>query len=178
MKRILLVLLLGALGAFAGPINVDQWYGFWWGDTPTPVSTIGWDTPSVDAAVLNPGDSPWTITLTAPAYLVVVDGFMTLDQFEVFDGAVSLGLTSLSTVFADECAGGNGPEHCLADGRYTRGSFLLGVGSHSISIMTTTNPYPPGDAWFRVDDGGVPEPSTLSLVGLAGFAILAWRRKR
>ena len=178
MKRVLLVLLLGALGAFAGPINVDQWYGFWWGDTPTPVSTIGWDTPSVDAAVLNPGDSPWTITLTAPASLVVVDGFMTLDQFEVFDGTVSLGLTSLSSVFASECTGGNGPEHCLADGRYTSGSFLLGVGSHSISIMTTTNPYPPGDAWFRVDDGGIPEPSTLSLVGLAGFAILAWRRKR
>ncbi|MCE5311241.1 MAG: PEP-CTERM sorting domain-containing protein [Acidobacteriales bacterium] len=33
-----------------------------------------------------------------------------------------------------------------------------------------------GAGWFQVDSG-VPEPSTLSLVGLAGFAVLAWRRK-
>jgi hypothetical protein len=179
MKRVLLVFLFCALGAFAGPVNLDQWYGFAWSGTALPLATYGYDTASADASVLNPGDSPWTITLTAPAYLVLVDGYSSGDRFEAFDGAVSLGLTSLVAAGAQECAGGDGPIHCLADNRFSSGSFLLGVGDHSLSI-TTVSGSTSGAAWFEVDevDAGIPEPSTLSLVGLAGFAILAWRRQR
>jgi hypothetical protein len=175
LKKIFIVFLLCALSAFAGPITTDQWYGFAWFD-PMPSATSGYLVPSADASVLDPGASPWTISLASPAYFVVVDGFESVDQFEVFDGGLSLGLTSSPTAHAYGCSGGNGPEHCLADIQYSRGSFLLGAGDHTINITTVTG-FSPGGGWFQVDSG-VPEPSTLGLVGLAGLAIIARRRKR
>lgn len=175
MKRIFVVFLLCALTAFAGPITTNQWYGFAWFDT-IPSATSGYLVSSADAPVLDPGASPWTISLTSPAYLVLVDGFESVDQFEVFDGGGSLGMTSIPVASHDGCIGGDGPEHCLADSRFSSGGFLLGAGDHTINITTVTGSSP-GGAWFQVDSG-VPEPSTLSLVGLAGLAILAWRRKR
>jgi hypothetical protein len=126
--------------------------------------------------VFNPGDSPWTITLLSPAYIVVVDGFESVDRYEILDAGVSLGLTSSPTVGRYGCAGGDGPEHCLADSRYSSGTFLLGAGNHTLSILAYSG-NSPGIGWFQVDSSpDVPEPSTLSLVGLAGLAILAWRR--
>jgi len=177
MRRLLLVLLIFSGAALAGVINPGQWYGFMWSGSSFPIATTGQQTSSVDASVLDPGSGPWTIDLAAPAYLIVVDGFASGDQFEAFDGGVSLGLTLSVSTGTDECSGGDGPNHCLADSRYSSGSFLLGAGSHSLTISTVSG-YTSGGAWFGVGTSEVPEPSTMALVGLAGLGLLAWRRKR
>ena len=105
----------------------------------------------------------------------MVDGFHSGDQFQVFDFGVSLGLTSSVASGVDGCSGGNGPIHCLADSRFSNGSFSLGAGSHSMTISTVAGETS-GGAWFEVASG-VPEPYSFLLVGL-GLGLIAWRRRR
>jgi hypothetical protein len=159
---------------FAGPIAVNQWYGFSWMSPAPTTATTGNSTPSVDAVIFNPGASPWTFNLAGPAEVIAVDGFSSGERFEIFDFGTSLGLTGFAPPGTGGCSGGDGPLYCLADPHYSNGFFLLGAGNHSITIGVQMG-QSAGGAWFEA--ATVPEPSSLMLV-IVGIGVLTSCRLR
>lgn len=159
--------------ASAAPISVGQWYTFGFGD---PGSALFGDCGNCTLGV-NPNSilapaGPWTFTLNQQAELVVVDGFVSVDQFEIFNGGTSLGLTS-----APSSGGGCGNDiSCaLGDLAYSRGVFALGPGSYSITGTHVVGT--PGAAFLLLRAVAVPEPDILALLGLAA-ATMAFVRRR
>lgn len=162
----------------AGPIVIGNpdWYEFSWSGIAAVTGCQPADPAGQLCTASSGGNSqfadapPWTFT--GAAYLIVTDAFASLDRFQVFDNAVSLGLTS------DPTPGGScssDPAVCLLDPHYSQGMFLLGEGSHSITMSQTLNQFS-GAGFFRVD--AVPEPTTWLLVGspLLVFGLLRRRR--
>ena len=87
---------------------------------------------------INPGADtttapPWTFS--GPASLLVLDLFLSGDQFQVFDNSVSLGLTSAPGVTIQCGQVLIGDIGCaLADLDFSRGVYVFGPGNHSITI--------------------------------------------
>ena len=107
---------------------------------------------------------PWTFA--GAAQLTITDVFESGDRFEVFDFGVSLGLTSASVIGAD-C--GDDPVPCLANAAISHGSFFLGAGPHSITLVAVDSPGGLGTGYLMV--ALVPEPSILLLLAIG---VLAW----
>lgn len=163
--------------ASADPISTGQWYTFGFGDGAGAAIgngsgfTLGTDPNSVAAP-----DTPWTFTLgELGGTLTVSDGFLSGDQFELFDGGSSLGATSTPVVGAD-C--GNDISACLASSAHSHGVFTLGAGAHSITGDALLSPFAGGGAAFFTvtpNTSGVPEPATWAMLvtgfGLAGGAL-------
>ena len=131
------------------------------------------------------GDSPWTFTGTG--FLIVQDAFLVGDQFEVFDGSNSLGLTSAPG--AGGC--GSNPVDCFSDPNSSHGIFALGAGDHSFTITVIAAPFGSGASYLCVDSGqgecgvgpigggtDVPEPTSIVLLGLGLAAGSFWVRRR
>jgi hypothetical protein len=157
--------------AHADPINVDQWYTFRFDGPGNPlVAGVGVTLGTNPASIAAP-DAPWTFTLTDSRELVVLDGFLSTDRFEIFNFGVSLGITSVNTTGG---ACGSDITCALNDLRYSRGIFALGPGSYSITGLQTVGQ--PGAAFLIVRAAAVPEPGVLALL-LVGAAALAARRK-
>lgn len=184
IRLILLAILAVSLTpAWGAAISAGTWYCAWWDEgEPAPWGACGSGEGFFGEAgtpIERVGDAPFTISLTAPAYLIVVDAYYTGDQFEVFNFGTSIGFTSLPSD-PDEtgCVGGNDPVTCLLDSRYSSGYFLLGAGDHEITISTTTNPWDEGAAFFGVfPESEVPEPGSFALLG-GGLAAVALVRRR
>ena len=129
--------------------------------------------------------SPWQITLTGPAHITFVDMEFPNDQFEIFDGMTSLGITSLPSFdTATVCAFGTLPGldiSCLLGmPGFSHGSFDLATGTHVLSgkvVQSSSG----GDVSFIIQDGALttpaPEPATLTVLG-AGLAGLGALRRR
>ena len=118
--------------------------------------------------------SPWIFS--GPGSLLVLDLFLSGDQYESFDNLISLGVTSSP-----------GPElQCglpaLADincsintANFSRGIYALGAGPHSITIkyLVTTSVLHSGAALQLT---AVPEPGCLGLLGISLVLIAIVKR--
>lgn len=79
----------------------------------------------------------------------MTDAFLKGDRFEIFDGGVSIGMTSAVPTNTADC--GSDPAVCVSDPTVSHGAFNLGPGSHSITIKAQNSPFGAGAAYFRID---------------------------
>lgn len=170
-----------ALPAYSDAILADgafhEFIGFTVG---APVQACaGLCLPSINpSGILYTVVTPWTYT--GSANLLVLDLFLSGDQYEVFDNGISLGQTStpgselqcgLPALADIACS--------ISTPNFSRGTYLLGSGSHSITInyVKTTSVAHSGAALQLT---ATPEPANFVPFGLALLAIrwIARRRDR
>jgi hypothetical protein len=153
--------------AQAGPVATDgTWYGFTWsGEPPNP--TVG----VARYALVDPVGDTWTYD-SGPrrSRVTITDLEADIDYFELFDFGASVGLTPIFGSATSGCGGD--PDACIAAG-YSSATFILGPGSHSLSIVEVARSFG-GTGAFKVE---VSEPGTLALLG-AGLFGLGWLRRR
>jgi len=169
---------IAAAPAHADNITTGIWYAFDFASTGSPL--LGGGTPGTSPSGVSAPTAPWTITLTGPADLLVTDVERAGDQFELFDNLLSLGDTSTPTAngdFVGECI-----SCALADPAFSRGSFFLGAGTHSLSgIQLGTINFGDGDFIINPIFGTpTPEPASwaLMLVGFGGLGVSLRLRRR
>jgi hypothetical protein len=180
VKRSLITLALCALPILAVPqaeaaaITPGVYYEFGFDGVGSALGDCSGCTATVPASV-NAGSAPWEIILTGPAVLTVLDLFLSVDRFEIFNNAGSIGQTSVPV------AGGTcgGDIACaLADVNYSRGIFNLVAGSYSFTGIQTAGQV--GAGVFRVELAPIPLPAgiLLLLTGMTALGGLAIRRKQ
>ncbi len=158
--------------ASATPISIGQWYEFGFGDPVGPL--VGCTALTCTPGVLSTfaPDPAWTFDCpTDHCKIVVTDGFLAVDQFQLFDFGFSIGITSAPTgASGHSCS--NDELACLADPLMSHGTFIVASGAHSITGTHILGI--PGAAFLIVT---VPEPAPLLLIG-AGLLILIGMRRR
>jgi len=179
-----LVLFLSLPRATLGStVNVGTWYEFSF--TEVGVEALGCYPADPSPTALNcfpsyplvsvfAPEPTWTFTLSQDANLVVTDAFLHGDSFDVFNNGSYL--FSTPSVPTDGLGCGDNPEVCLGDPNASHGSFALGPGSYSISIVPNATA-DAGAAYFEVVP--VPEPNLAPalFVVLAAFAVCVLPRR-
>jgi hypothetical protein len=134
-----------------------------WSATPVSPPAFYWgggdDPPNLEG--------PFTFLALSPVRLDVTDDFLKGDRFEVFDFGSSIGMTSL---VASGGGGEVGPEAAFNDPTYSSGSFALGPGAHSITMVAVENPFGGGRGYLRAMP--VPEPHAIALGAIALVTLL------
>lgn len=138
----------------------------------------------------------WDFVCLTSCSLQVSDWAVISDLFEVFDAAISIGLTSIvpswdaigcPNSFDASCYTTN-PDDAWADSRYSQGSFLLGAGAHLITVQNLFIPdqddgqtFPDSTVQLRVvsqSPSPVPLPASLGLLLAGGAALGLLKRRR
>ncbi len=173
-----------AAPACAGAIPLDTFLQFAFTDAGT--GATGCDPADPAGPICIPSSGTPTVFLDAPAWifdapasgalLTVVDAFASGDRFEIFDFGVLVGFTSLIPrgAFSD-C--GDDPVNCLADAVMSKGFFVLGPGSHSLTLTPLESPSGLGSAYLHVA-AAVPAPASALLAALGLAALGVPRRAR
>jgi hypothetical protein len=175
--------------AISGPIVFDQWYEFAFslgyastGCFPEDPSGPGC-TPSSGGDSVFADEPAWQFSVPSGSTveLTVTDAFLYGDAFKVYDTAHTfIGETPAVAIGGD--SGLSDPELALLDPGLSHASFLLPGGDYGHYYFILINPYQqsaPGAAYFKVEvvPEGVPEPSTLLLLGGGLISLVAVRRK-
>jgi hypothetical protein len=122
--------------------------------SPDPAITIGggWYYTQTFGEHVNDEFGPFTYTSKGPTKVTVTDAFQCGDEYEVFDSGASLGTTSAVEIEPPGCPHTTGAEEADASELYSKGSFGLGAGSHSLSVQSIHAPFPGAAGLFlRVD---------------------------
>ena len=155
--------------SLADAINVgDGWHTFSWQGGPNVTQT----------------ESAFTFTSTGAVTVNVTDAYVSGDRFELRDNGILVGTTSQLNGPAPWT---DNPDVAFA-GLFSKGSFTLGAGDHSLVLKDIQIPFnlDSGAAFLRVVDGdggvgvaSVPEPGTLTLlgIGLTGLVLNRVRRR-
>ena len=155
------------------PININTWYECGFGGPGGALGDCLGCVPSVPVST-DAGTAPWTISLAGPATLTVLDLFLSIDQFEMFNNLVSIGTTS-APVSGGACGGDIACS--LADARYSRGIFNLGAGDYSFTGTQLLGQA--GAGVFRIESArDVPEPASYTLLVAAALAGASVFRRR
>jgi len=106
----------------------------------------------------------------------ITDGFIIGDEFSYTVDGGALQFTSDASADDGLNAGAVTGDQAWADPRYSHDIFTLYAGSHTIDLFLTQNAFGTsgGSGFIRAD---VPEPTTLSIIGLA-LAGLSFRRRK
>ncbi len=175
--------MLSMAGAQAGPVSTTptldgRWYAVFM-DTAESGTSAWFDIEGDHADTVS-----FDFTTTQAVWLTVVDAGFTGDTFQVLDGNVVLGTTSVP-------GAANYPgltfdfDEAWADGNFSRGTYLLQAGTHHITGWLAQSALDDGGvpinatfAGLKLEVAAVPEPSSwlLALSGLAFVASLARRR--
>lgn len=187
-----LVLGVGLILGIAGSAHaVPVAPGVWWEFSFTGVGVLAQGCAPADPLGLFCVLGPGAVLVGAPAWtfvappegaeLRVTDAFCKGDRFDVRDGVPSIGLTTLVPILPCGALGEtDSPVVAFADPTYSKGTFALGPGAHSITIFPTVSPVGAGAAYFRWDPAprdGVPEPASMLLLGAGLIAVCGARRK-
>ena len=157
------------------------------------VADGAWNAFDVDSALSTSGTLEWIdldsnalsfdFTLTGSAYLKVVDGGFAGDRFNVFDNGTLLDQTSVA-VNTYPTSVGLDFDAAYADANFSRGVFLLGAGSHSITGLLSQSALDDSSTAINATVGAVsltavplPAAAWLYLTGTALMGFVSRRRK-
>ncbi|MGE5297143.1 MAG: hypothetical protein ACM3VT_20150 [Solirubrobacterales bacterium] len=134
--------LIAILGTTAQAVEVTVgggWYEFYWG---------------VDESGNETGDpwnaeGPFTFTADAWTVLKVTDVFVPGDQFEVYNGGIYIGTTSVPVW--DPCLYTDSYDYASSNPPWSSGTLTLAPGSYSLTLFACIDPYGWGAGGLRVD---------------------------
>jgi hypothetical protein len=140
-----------------------------------PILGGGWVIDQINAANTDSAGSPYSFTLSDPAYFRITDILVVKDVYKVYESS-SLILTT--TFFSNPTGFGDNAEADAAWvlSTYSHGSILLAAGPHSLRVQGDGVGGLPAHFYTRLDP--VPEPGTMLLLGLGLIGIGVSKRRR